>query len=113
MVQTQTRKKVVTEKKLLHIMTIALVDSSKDLSLLVEELGEHTEVKSMGIGEESDDEDEGTKELQESYKSLLEKIGKYARVAKAAIKKIKKAEQDYKSILVRYKETKCEVEALN
>ena len=94
-------------------MTIALVDSSEDLSLLVEELGEHTEVKSMGIGEESDDEDEGTKELQESYNSLLEKTGEYARVAKAAIKKIKKAEQDYKSILVRYKETKCEVEALN
>ena len=113
MVQTQTRKKVVTEKKLLHIMTIALVDSSEDLSLLVEELGEHTEVKSMGIGEEFDDEDEGTKELQESYNSLLEKTRKYARVAKAAIKKIKKAEQDYKSILVRYKETKCEVEALN
>ena len=103
----------MTEKKLLHIMTIALVDSSEDLSLLVEELGEHTEVKSMGIGEESDDEDEGTKELQESYNSLLEKTGEYARVAKAAIKKIKKAEQDYKSILVRYKETKCEVEALN
>ena len=94
-------------------MTIALVDSSEDLSLLVEELGEHTEVESMGIREESDDEDEGTKELQESYNSLLEKTGEYARVAKAAIKKIKKAEQDYKSILVRYKETKCEVEALN
>ena len=41
-------------------MTIAPVDSSKDLSLLVEELGEHTEVESMGIREESDDEDEGT-----------------------------------------------------
>ena len=26
---------------------------------------------------------------------------------------MKKAEQDYKSILVRYRETKCEVEALN
>ena len=57
--------------------------------------------------------DEGTKELQESYNSLLEKIGEYARMAKAAIRKIKKAEQDYKSILVRYKETECEVEALN
>ena len=94
-------------------MVIALVDSLEDLSLLVEELDEHTEVKSMGIGEESDDKDEGTKELQKSYNSLLEKTGKYARVAKAAIKKIKKVEQDYKSILVRYKETKCEVEALN
>ena len=94
-------------------MTIAPVELLEDLSLLVEELGEHIEVKSMAIGEESDDEDEGTKELQESYNSLLEKTGEYARVAKATIRKIKKAEQDYKSILVWYKETKCEVEALN
>ena len=94
-------------------MTIAQVDSSEDLSLLVEELGEHTKVESVGIREESNDEDEGTKELQESYNSLLEKTRGYARVAKATIKKMKKAEQDYKSILVRYKETKYEVEALN
>ena len=94
-------------------MAIAPVDSLEILSLLVEELGEHTEVESMGIGEESDDEDEGTKELQESYNSLLEKTVKYARVAKAAIRKMKKAEQDYKSILVRYKETKSEVKELN
>ena len=32
---------------------------------------------------------------------------------RATIGKMKKAEQDYKSILVRYKETKCEVEVLN
>ena len=51
--------------------------------------------------------------MQESYNSLLEKTGEYARVAKAAIKKMKKAEQDYKSILTRYKEVKCEVEAQN
>ena len=94
-------------------MTIAPVDSSEYLSLLVEELDEHTEVESTGIGEESDDEDEGTKELQESYNSLLEKTRQYTRMAKAAIRKMKKAKQDYKSILVRYKETKCEVEALN
>ena len=61
-------------------MDIALVDSSEDLSTLVEELGEHTEVESMGVGEESDDEDEeyiyeGAKGLQqESYNSLLKKI---------------------------------------
>ena len=67
----------------------------------------------MGIGEDFDDEEEGAKGLQESYNSLLEKTGEYVRVAKAAIKKMKKAKQDYKSILVRYKETKCEVEALN
>ena len=94
-------------------MAIALVDSSEDLSLLVEELGEHIEVEFMGIGEESNDEDEGAKGLQESYNSLLEKTREYARVAKATIRKMKKAEQDYKSILVRYKETKCEVEAMN
>ena len=32
-------------------MTIAPVDSSEDLSTLVEELSEHTEVESMGVGE--------------------------------------------------------------
>ena len=84
-------------------MAIALVDSSEYLSLLVEELDEHTKVESMGIREESDDEDEGAKGLQESYNSLLEKTRKYARVAKATIRKMKKAEQDYKSILTRYK----------
>ncbi|XP_023925715.1 uncharacterized protein LOC112037139 [Quercus suber] len=94
-------------------MAIAPADSSEDLSLLVEELSEHTEVESMGIGEDSDNEEEGTKELQESYNSLVKKTGKYATVAKAAIRKMKKAEQDYKSILTRYKETKCEIEALN
>ena len=34
-------------------------------------------------------------------------------VAKAAVKKMKKAEEDYKSLLVRYKEAKCEIETLN
>ena len=99
-------------------MAIGPVDSSDDLSTLVEKLGEHTKVESMGIGEESNDEDEeciyeGTKELQETYNSLLERTGEYARVAKAAIRKMKRAEQDYKSLLVWYKETKCEVEKLN
>ena len=72
-------------------MTIASMDSSEDLSLLVEELGEHTQVESMGIGEEFDNEDEGTKELQESYNSLLEKTGEYARVAKVAIGRMMKS----------------------
>ena len=53
------------------------------------------------------------KGLQETYNSLLEKTREYARVAKAAIRKMKRAEQDYKSLLVLYKETKCEVETLN
>ena len=90
-------------------MTIAPVDSLEDLNALVEELSEHTEVESMGFGEESDDEGEecvyeGTNGLQETYNSLLEKSGEYARVTKAAIRKMKRAKQDYKSILMRYKE---------
>ena len=68
----------------------------------------------MGILEESDaEEDEDTVGLQENYNSLLEKFGKYARVAKAIVKKMKKVEEDYKSILVHYKEAKCEIETLN
>ena len=34
-------------------------------------------------------------------------------MAKAAVKKMKKAEEDYRSFLVRYKEVKCEIETLN
>ena len=55
----------------------------------------------MGIVEEYDDEEEErTVGLQETYNSLLEKTGEYARVAKVSIKKMKKAEQDYNSFLV-------------
>ena len=39
-------------------MTIAHVESSDDLSVLVEKLGGHTELESMGIVEESDDEED-------------------------------------------------------
>ena len=95
-------------------MTIAPGESSDKLSLLVEELGEHSEEESMGVVEESDvEEDESTVGLQENYNSLLEKSREYARVAKAVIKKMKKAEEDYRSLLVRYKEAKCEIETLN
>ena len=34
-------------------------------------------------------------------------------MAKATVKKMKKAEEDYRSLLVRYKEAKCENEMLN
>ena len=82
-------------------MTIAHVESSKDLNLLVQELREHSDEKLMGIMEESDvEEDEDTAGLQENYNSLLEKLGKYARVAKATLKKVKKAKEDYRSLLV-------------
>ena len=57
----------------------------------MEELGGHTELESIGIVEESDDEeDERIVGLQETYNSLLEKLGEYARMAKAAIKKMKR-----------------------
>ena len=62
----------------------------------MEELGLQTEVEFMEVGKESDDDNEeciyeGAKGLQESYNSLLEKTEEYARVAKAAIRKVKKA----------------------
>ena len=95
-------------------MTIAHMESSDELSVLVEELGEHTELESIGIVEESnDEEDEGIVGLQETYNSLLEKTSEYAKMAKVAIKKMKRAKEDYRSILVRYKETKCEMEMPN
>ena len=36
-----------------------------------------------------------------------------SKVAKAAVKKMKKAKEDYRSLLVRYKKAKCEIETLN
>ena len=102
------------ERNYSAFMTIAQVESSEDLNLLVQELGEHSDEESVGIVEESDAEiDEDTADLQENYNSLLEKFGEYARVAKAAVKKMKKVEEDYRSLLVRYKEAKCEIETLN
>ena len=95
-------------------MTIDHVESSEDLSLLVEELGEQSDEESMGVVEESDvEEDESIAGLQENYNSLLEKSGEYARVAKAAVKKMKKVEENYRSLVVKYKEAKCEIETLN
>ena len=95
-------------------MTIAHVESSEDLNFLVQELGEHSDEESMGIVEESDvKEDKNAACLQENYNSLLEKSGEYARVAKVAVKKMKKAEEDYRSLLMRHKEAKCEIEKLN
>ena len=87
-------------------MNIAPANFSKDLNALVEELGEHTEVESIGVGEESDDEGEeciheGTKGFQETYNYFLEKTKEYAGVAKAIIRKMKRAEQDYKNFLMR------------
>ena len=85
-------------------MTIAHVKSSEDLNLLVQELGEHSDEESIGIVEESDvEEDENATCIQKNYNSLLEKSGEYACVAKAVVKKMKKAKEDYKSLLMRHK----------
>ena len=82
--------------------------------MLVQELGEHSNEEYIGIIEESDAEvDEDTAGLRENYHFFLEKLGEYARVAKAAVKKMKKAEEDYRNLLVRYKEAKCEIEMFN
>ena len=95
-------------------MTVAYVESSEDLNLLVEELGEYSDEEFLGIVEESYvDEDEDTSGVRENYNFLLKKSGEYARVAKSTVKKMKKAEEDYTSLLVRYKEAKCEIEMLN
>ena len=95
-------------------MIVAHGESSEDLNLLIEKLGEHSDEEFMGIVEESDaDENEDTTGLRENYNSLLEKSGEYARVTKAAVKKMKKAKEDYRSLLVRYKEAKCEIETPN
>ena len=95
-------------------MTIAHIEYSDELNLLVQELGEQSDEESLGVVKESDvEEDESTANLQENYNSLLEKSGEYTRVAKAAVRQMKKAEEDYKSLLIRYKEAKCEIETLN
>ena len=75
-------------------LAITAVDSKDELSELVDELGVHSK------GEEVDDfEDEdaclneGEKNLQEVYDTLLEDCDKYAKVAKNAIKKMKKIKE--------------------
>ena len=61
------------EENFSTFMTVAHVESSEDLNLLVEELGEHSDEEFMGIVEESDaEEDEDTTGLKENYNSLLE-----------------------------------------
>ena len=82
--------------------------------MLVQELGEHGDEESIGILEESNvEEEKNVACLQENYNSLLEKSGEYACVAKAAVKKMKKADEDYRSLLMRHKEAKCGIEKLN
>ena len=95
------------------LMAITAVDSRDKLRELVDELGVHSGGEEV---DDSEDEDvylnEGEKNLQEVYDALLEDCGKYAKVAKNAVKKIKKIEEEHKSTLVQLKDAKCEVEEL-
>ena len=53
-------------------MTITHVESSDELNLLVQELGEHSDEESLGVVEELDaEEDESIAYLQKNYNSLL------------------------------------------
>ena len=51
--------------------------------------------------------------FKKNYNSFLEKLGECTRMGKAAMRKMKKVEEDYKSLLIRYKEAKCEIKTLN
>ena len=94
-------------------MAITLVDSKEELRELNEELSEHTDVEEDEV---SDDEevhlDEGDRKLQVVYDTLLENYGKFAKVTKCAIKKMKRIEEDHKFTLVQLKDVKCEVHNL-
>ncbi|XP_065626704.1 uncharacterized protein LOC136066385 [Quercus suber] len=95
-------------------MTIAHMESLDDLSVLVEELGEHTELESIGIVEESNaEEDESAVGFQENYNSLLEKSGEYTRVAKVAVKKMKKADKDCRSLLLEVVQANAKAERVS
>ena len=75
-------------------MAITMVDSRDESSDLVKELGVHLEGEEIEV---SDDEDvylnKGDKNLQEVYDALLKDCGKYAKVAKSVVKKMKKIEE--------------------
>ena len=72
-------------------MAIITIDSRDELRDLVDELGVYFKDEEVN---DSKDEDvclnEGEKNLQEVYDALLENCGKYAKIAKNAVKKMKK-----------------------
>ena len=98
-----------SEGNYLAFMAITAFDSRDELSNLVDELGVHS--KGEGVDDLKDEDvclNEGEKNRQESV--LLEDCCKYAKVAKNAVRKMKKIEEEHKSTLVQLKEGKCEVE---
>ena len=92
-------------------MVISSMDLKEELIELNEELGEHTDVEEM---EATNDEEleEGDRKLQDVYDALLENQGKYAKVAKSVVKKMKRVEGDHKSTLLQLRYAKCEVKNL-
>ena len=94
-------------------MAITYVDFRDELSDLVDELGVHFGGEEVDVSEDEDVYlNEGEKNLQEVHDALLKDSGKYAKVAKSAVKKMKKFEEEHKSTLVQLKDAKCEVEEL-
>ena len=80
-----------SEGNYLAFMEITTVDFRDELSDLVDELGVHSEGEKVDDLEDKDVYlNEGEKNLQEVYDALLEDCDKYAKVAKNAIKKMKK-----------------------
>ena len=92
-------------------MVISSMDLKEELIELNEELGEHTDVEEM---EATNDEEleEGDRKLQDVHDALLENQGKYAKVAKSVVKKMKRVEGDHKSTLLQLRYAKCEVKNL-
>ena len=92
-------------------MVISSMDLKEELIEQNEELGEHTDVEEM---EATNDEEleEGDRKLQDVYDALLENQGKYAKVAKSVVKKMKRVKEDHKSTLSQLRYAKCEVENL-
>ena len=94
-------------------MSITLVDSKEELDELNEELGEHIDVKEVEATDDKDEYlEEGDRKLQVVYNTLLEDCGKYAKVAKSAVKKMKRTEEDHESTFVQLRDAKCEVKNL-
>ena len=94
-------------------MAITLVDSNGELEELNEELNENTNVEEFEASNyEEEYLEEGDRKLQDVYDALLENYGKYAKVAKSIVKKMKKIEEDHKSTLMQLKDAKFEVENL-
>ena len=94
-------------------MAMTSVDLKEDLSELNEELGEYTDVEEDEAMEDEEEYlNEGERKFQVVYDALLKDCGKYAKVAKSSVKKMKRIKEDNKSTLVQLKDAKCEVENL-